>query len=156
MVFHSHDYDERQEKQRQYLIRMGEKAFPAYEAILSDPKSPHYEVCGVLVLLRDVKADRRCFLKHAISRLTDAQDGVRLCAVTLLEYIGTTVEASPVVALLSDEDTSIVYATARTLAAIGGSNEVVAMDIWLRGARYRYDADIRKHVQKCRDELRSG
>lgn len=153
-VFHAHDYDERMEKRRQYLVRMGEKAFPAYEAILVDPKAQHNEVSGLFVILRDVKADRRRFRRHAISRLTDSNKGVRRCAVTLLGHIGGSTEASSIVALLSDEDRSIAYASAKALSAIGGPNEVVAMDVWLRGVSHRDDRQLREHVQKCRDELK--
>jgi hypothetical protein len=87
LVFHVMDFDARQEKERQQLIEAGEKAFPAYEAILSDPKATPQEVGGVFFLLHDVEADRRRFLKHAVSRLTDRGFGVRLNAVHLLREI---------------------------------------------------------------------
>ena len=148
------DYDKTQEMQRRYLIRMGEKAFPAYEAILSDPKSESYEVEGVFGVLVNVDADRRHFIKYAISRFMDTDYGVRWAAVGLLERIGSPAEASPVVALLSDVHTEVVYAAAKTLAAVGGPNEVVAIDVWLRGVSYREDRQLREHVQKRRDELK--
>ena len=153
-VFRVKDYDERAEKNRQYLIRMGEKVFPAYEVILSDSKSDSMEVCGVFGVIYDVKVDRRRFLKHAISRFTDADYGIRWAAVWLLKEIGSPAEASPVVALLSDEHTEVAYAAAKALAAVGGPNEVVAMDVWLRGVSHREDRQLREHVQKCRDELK--
>ncbi|HEY7153802.1 MAG TPA: hypothetical protein VH575_07565 [Gemmataceae bacterium] len=153
-LFHVKDYDERVAKERQQLIEMGEKAFPAYEAILSDPESDSYEIGGVLGVLCEVKADRRRFLNHAVSRLTDIDSSVRHNAVILLKQIGSAGEASPVVALLSDKDKVVVHYAAKTLTAIGGSNEVVAMDVWLRGVSHRGDGDLRKHVQKCRDALK--
>lgn len=146
--------DERLEKQREYLIRMGEKAFPAYEAILSDPKSESVEVCGVFGLIYHVKGDRRRFREYALARFTDSDYGVRRTAVWILGSIGSQAEASPVVALLSDDHTIVAYAAATTLAAIGGPNEVVAMDLWLRGVSYRDDAQLRQHVEKCRDDLK--
>lgn len=155
LVFHVQDYDERQRRYFQYLIRMGEKVFPTYKAILSDPKSPFDEIAGVFHILRKVKADRRCFIDYAISRLADKKDAIRLSAVELLEQIGSPAEASPVVALLSDEDGSIPYSAAKTLAAIGGPNEVVAMDVWLRGVSHRERSRLREHVQKCRDDLQN-
>ena len=136
------------------LVEMGEKAFPIYEAILADPKADDGDVGRLLLVIGEVKADRRRFIKYAVSRLTDAKFGVRLNAVLLLEDIGTVAEASPVVALLSDERVEIVYAAAKTLAAIGGPNEVVAMDVWLHVVSRRDDTNLRKRVQKCRDALK--
>lgn len=153
-LFHSIDYDERVEQQIQQLIRMGEKAFPAYEKILKDPKAASLEISGVLILLRRVQADRRPFLRHAVSRLADKEKYVRLSAVTLLKQIGSPAEASPVVALLSDEFKPVIYMAGKTLSAIGGPNEIVAMDVWLRGVSHRDDRQLREHVQKCRDELK--
>jgi hypothetical protein len=136
------------------LVEMGEKAFPIYEAILADPKADDGDVGRVLLVIGEVKADRRRFIKYAVSRLTDAKFGVRLNAVLLLKDIGTVAEASPVVALLSDERVEIVYAAAKTLTAIGGPNELVAMDVWFQGVSRRDDTDLRKRVQKCRDALK--
>lgn len=155
MVFHAIDYDERQVKLYQYLISVGERAFPAYEEILSFQGADPVDVSGVLGVLCEVKADRRRFLKHALSRLTDATDSVRRTAVVLLSQIGSPAEASPLVALLSDEEIGVVSRAAEALAAIGGSNEVVAMDVWLRGVSHRERSRLREHVQKCRDDLQN-
>jgi HEAT repeat protein len=130
------------------------KVFPAYEGILSDPKSASYEVEGVFSVLYKVKADRRRFIKHALSRFTDSNYHLRWTAVWFLQSAGSPAEASPVVALLSDEHREVGYAAAKTLAAIGGPNEVVAMDVWLRGVSRHDDRKLREHVQKCRDELK--
>ncbi len=142
------------EKKWDYLTQMGGKAFPVYEAILSDPKVESEEVARVLLVLCNLKMDRRRFLRHAISRLTEAEFSIRFNAVTLLGQIGSPADASPVVALLSDKETPIVQAAARSLAAIGGSREVVAMDVWLIGASYPDNAKLREHVQECRDKLK--
>lgn len=148
------DYDAKVEKQIRQLVEMGEKVFPAYEAILADTKSRSHEVASVLSLLREVKADRRGFRKYAVARLADARDGVVLNAVQLLEVIGGPAEASPLVALLSDRDLTNSFAAAKALAAIGGPNEVVAMDVWLRGDSHRGDRQLREDVQKYRDDLK--
>jgi hypothetical protein len=137
----------------QTLLDMGERAFPAFEAILSDPKAKPFEVRGVFSIVGTVKADRRRFVEHAVRRLADADSGVRKSAVWVLERIGTAKEASPVVALLSDENKVTVHYAAKTLAAIGGPREVVAMDAWLLGASHRGDAHLRQHVKECRDKL---
>jgi hypothetical protein len=137
----------------EHLVRMGEKVFAAYEAILSDPKSTSDEIGRAFCVLSDIEADRRRFAKHAVMHLTDADFGSRLNAVNFLGKIGSAADASPVVALLSDRDISLVYAAARTLAAIGDPNEVVAMDVWLRGVCHR-DKDAQKAVQYHRDKLK--
>jgi hypothetical protein len=145
-------------EERQVLITMGEKAFPAFKAILSDPEATTAEVGRILGTLCEVKADRGRFLNHAVRALAHKDSGARRAAVKLLEQIGTSAEASPVVALLSDghmvADKPIVYYAANTLAAIGGWREVVAMDAWLLGASHRDDAHLRRHVSECRDRLK--
>jgi HEAT repeat protein len=133
---------------------MGEKAFPDYEAILSDPTADSNEVGRALFILCNVNADRRRFVKHALSRLTDAKSGVRLNAAALLGQIGTATDSSPVVALLSDEYVPVVRSAARTLVAIGSQREVVAMDVWLRGVSHRNDPELRQYVKQCRDALK--
>lgn len=148
------DQDKKAKKQWHYLISVEERAFPAYEAILSDPRASYLEVANVFGILCNVKADRRCFIRHVFYRFTDSDYGVRSSALRLLERIGSPAESSPVIALLSDEHTEVGYAAAKTLAAIGGPNEVVAMDVWLRGITYREDRQLREHVQKCRDALK--
>lgn len=115
--------------------------------LLSPPKKCETRVS-------DLKGDRRRFLKHAIARLADEQAMMRLNAVTLLSSIGSPAEASLMVASLSDEYKPVAYAAAKTLATIGGPNEMVAMDVWLRGVSHRDDRQLREHVQKCRDALK--
>jgi hypothetical protein len=141
-------------KKYHYLLGMGEKAFPVYEAILSDPKVTSDEVGRVFLVIDGKKADSRRFRKYAVAHLADADFGNRLNAVILLKDIGSSAEASPVVAFLSDERVEPIYAAARTLAAIGGSREVVALDVWLRVNSRRDDDKLQQHVKKCRDELK--
>ncbi len=147
--------DKKTIKRYRYLLHMGEKVFPAYEAILSDPKATPDEIGMLFLLLGYVEADRRPFLKHALAKLADPDRAVRVNAViSIKEFGGTAAEASPVVALLSDGSKHAVYQAANTLVAIGGPNEVVAMDVWLRGISHRDEAELRQHVEKCRDELK--
>lgn len=142
-------------KEYQYLWRVGEKVFPAYESILSDPKaSGAYEAASMFNMLCYVEADRRCFIKHARDRLKDEKLYVRHSAVDLLRRIGSSSEASPLVALLSDERWEIAHAAARALADIGGPNEVTAMEVWFRGVAHRDESGIRQYVQKQCNKLK--
>jgi HEAT repeat protein len=136
------------------LVRLGEQAFPSYEKVLTDPKSHHSEVTRVFSVLRFVQADRRRFVEHAVRRLSDSHVGVRRSAVQLLGQIGGRGDASPIVALLWDEDRTAVYAAVEALSAIGGAREGSALDIWLRSGSRRDDAALRNHVQHTRDALR--
>ncbi len=146
--------DEKVEEKRQYLIQVGEKAFPTYEAILTDPKSESEEIAGVFWIINHVKSDRTRFRKYALERLADPHSYVRDYAVRALKSIGSSAEAPSVVPLLSDEEEYVATAAAETLAAIGGPDEVLAMDVWIRGHSHRNDRQFREHVQKCRDELK--
>lgn len=150
--------DDSWKDERRQLIQLGEKVFPAFEAILSDPKAKPHQVARIFGVLYAVKADRRRFLEHAVRGLANADSKTRWAAVELLGQIGTPAEASPVVALLSDgnrvADQVIVYSAAKTLAAIGGPREVIAMDVWLLGASHRNDPQLRRHVAQCRDKLK--
>ncbi len=141
-------------ERRRQLAAMGEKAFPTYEAILSDPKATKDNVWKVLSILHDVKADRRRFVKYAVARLRDANVSLRNVAVSLMEQIGSVTEAPAVVPLLSDKEYLIVHCAAKTLAAIGSPRELEAMDKWLRGDKPNENPPLRQHVQKCRDELK--
>lgn len=138
----------------EWLLRQGEKAFPAYEAILSDTNSTTDEIFGVICVLNDIEADRRRFIKYVIPRLTDARSGTRHNAVCLLEKIGSTAETSPLIALLSDKHSETVCVTAEVIAAIGGPNDLVAMDVWLRGIAYLDKVDIRVAVKHHRGKLK--
>lgn len=110
---------------RTRLLRMGADAFPAYEDILNDPKATPVEVSRILDLVRLVKADRSRFLAHALRRLADSDKEVRCDAVQLLAEIGTSADASPVVALLSDGDRMVVHSSATTLVIFA---EIMAVE----------------------------
>jgi hypothetical protein len=69
-----------------------------------------------------------------------------------MRSIGSAADGPAVVALLSDRR-EVAYAAAKTLAIIGGTRELEAMDAWLRGPSQR-DDELRQHVKLCRDELK--
>jgi hypothetical protein len=147
-------------EQRQTLIKMGERAFPAFEAILADPESDPGHVARIFVVLMAVDADRRRFLDPTVMRLADPNDDVRSRAVRLLALIGSEKEAPSVVALLSDKEWTNAIAAAKTLAAIGDRRAVAAMDVWLKASGRQADrtedadAELREYVAKYRDELK--
>jgi HEAT repeat protein len=145
-------------QERADLIALGAKTFPAYEQILKDPKAGRDEISRIFGVLSAVNADRNQFLEHAIAGLTSSDTVVRLSAVALLGQIGSERDVAPVVALLSDETWEVSFAAAKTLAAIGDRRALAAMNVWLNSGLHRanaagYEAQ-RKHVIKCRDELK--
>lgn len=136
------------------LREYGEKAFPAFEVILRDPKSTADEIGGVIGALNFIPANRRRFRPLVAPYLAHAEAGVRHTAVGLMVEIGTIEEGPILVALLSDENTVIGNQAATALAKTGGRTEVIAMDAWLRGgSAHRGNGDYLIHVKKCRDEL---
>jgi HEAT repeat protein len=136
------------------LVKSGERAFPAFDAILADPMSEPAHVARVFAVLGHVKANRDRFVEPTVSRLADTDPRVRRCAVILLGQIGGPRDTPPVVALLSDKDRTVSYAAAKSLAAIGGSRDLTAIEVWLRAGNHRDDGELLGHVAKCRDELK--
>jgi HEAT repeat protein len=137
------------------LVKMGPKAFPVYETILADPKSDPDSVTRIFSVLAAVDADRSRFVEPAVQRLADPEWGVRLSAVKCLAKIGSSRDGAPIVVLLADENPLVVFAAAKTLVAIGDRRTLAAMDVWLNSGVNRHDhADLRRHVAKCRDELK--
>lgn len=141
--------------QRSVLIKLGKKAFPAYEAILRDTKSDPIHLVCVLNVVSVVPEDRSRFVEPTVLRLADPHRGVRYNATMLLGKIGSSRDALPVVALLADQQIENVYAAANTLAAIGDYRTVTAMDVWLVSGNRFDDAHLLAHVKKCRDELKA-
>jgi hypothetical protein len=135
------------------LLKHGDRLFPAYEVILSDPKSDAGVVCNALCTVSAIKTDRRCFLKLAAGRLTDSSSSIRRVALELLEEIGDDRDTAPVVTLLSDPDSGVRRRAARTLAKIGGWRDLEAMDAWLQNGDHLGDGDHVMKAKKCRDEL---
>lgn len=142
---------------RQALVEFDFRALEAYQLILSDPNVTDHEVSRIFGVVALLKGDRKLFLEYAVRSLANKNAKVRWTAVALLAEIGGISEASPVVALLSDGknagDIVVAYSAAETLAAIGGSREVIAMDAWLIGSSHSDNKQFREHVRNCRDEL---
>ncbi len=141
-----------QEALKQFRKIGEEKVFAAFESILLEPGAIR-DLQDIFAALRKLKGDRRRFVEHAVRNLTYPHPGVRESAVALLADIGTNAEASPVVALLSDKHYWVAQSAATTLVAIGGSRELVAMDIWLAGVSRPNDDETRNHVMQCRAAL---
>ncbi len=136
------------------LMEYGAAAFPAYETILTDPKSEIGEIAGVLSALNFVKAPIVQFRRLVVPYLSHKDRIIREPAVGLMKIIGTPGEGSILIALLSDEDKSIAHQAATALAKVGGVRDVIAMDAWLRaGVAHRGEPNYLIHVKKCRDEL---
>lgn len=141
-------------EQSNELIRMGAAAFPAYETILVDPVSLPRHIARIFIVLCSVKENRARFLDSTVRRLADADADVRGRALLLLEQIGSEQDIPPVVALLSDTDTTISYRAATVLLALGNLRSVTAIDVWLNSGNHREQTELRQYVTKCRDDLK--
>lgn len=130
-------------------------AFPLYCRILDAKDEDRYLVVRTLYVLSQIKEDRSQFVDRALSRLAHSHPSVRRTAVELLAQIGSSRDAAPVVALLSDKEWTISFAAAKTLATIGDQRTLIAMDVWLNTNVYKDDEQLREHIIKCRDELKA-
>jgi hypothetical protein len=142
-------------QERQELIALGEKAFPAYERILADSEVSAFEAGRIFAVLQSVKADRSRFIEPAVKWLTVPDVKARWPAILLLGKIGSRKDSPPIDAQLWDEDIVIVRAAAETLAVLGGERELTALDIWLGSGSHRTDVDLRRIVRQCRDALQT-
>ncbi len=144
---------------RDELAKLGgysSNAFPLYARILDDPKENGRMAVRTLIVLSEIKADRSQFLERAVAKLAHTRPSVRRTAVGLLAQIGSERDAAPIVALLWDEAWEIPFAAADTLVAIGDRRSLAAMDVWLNSSIHYADAaGQRKHVIKCREELKA-
>ena len=137
------------------LVGYGAAAFPVYDAILADPNHLSIERERIFVVVAAVNADGTRYRELAIKSLSHKDKYLRSAAAHLLAKIGTEQDTAPVVALLSDEDATVVRESANTLAAIGGWRDLVAIDAWLRSAKAQKIAESwLKHVEKARDALK--
>jgi hypothetical protein len=130
------------------LVRLGEQAFPIYEKMLANAQLDSFNVARLFAVIGAVQADRRRFVDPAVRGLCHPDYYVRLEAVKLLAEIGTRDDASPIVALLSDQHPWVAHAAATTLAKIGGPREYRAMRLWeFQGTiRHLY---LREHLHRC-------
>ncbi len=130
---------------------MGDLAFPAYERLLNS-KDPYFHRTIISFdLLYRLECDRSRFLEATIGHLQHKHFGVRIYAVNLLEKIGSTKDATPLIALLSDPH---VYRDAlRTLLIIGDKRTVTALRILIDNPEYQQRKYILDATIKTRDAL---
>jgi HEAT repeats len=138
------------------LVALGDRAFPAYEEILSDPERRYGSMlfARTCILISKVKADRRRFVPILVGRLTDANIGIRHSAVDVLGDIGDERDAGTLLPLLSDDSMTVRSFAAKSLAKIGGKRELEGMNAWLKDGKHPEDGNYSLNiVKKCRDEL---
>jgi HEAT repeat protein len=140
---------------RRELVAHGRATFPAFRSILGDADSPPMEVARVLSVLQVVSGDCREFVEPAERLLADENSTVRKYAAKFLGKAGGSKQALSLVALLSDTESTVVWASAEALSAIGDERTLNAMNAWLAGRTPRYNADLREHVEGCRNALRT-
>lgn len=137
------------------LVRMGKRAHPALEAILTHPKVQPHEADRIFSVLSESGAKEPRFVELAIRHLDNSSKGVRASAFIFLSRACGPEECPLLIAGLSDADILINYAAPKALLRVGGPREVVAMSAWLRGVAHRKDAKFRAHVAACRDQLKA-
>ena len=89
------------------LIELGERVFPIFVIILDSRDLKNVEQSAIFSALSEVKADRSRFLGYALKSLAHKSDMVRASSIHLLEKIGSSRDSAPLVALLSDADSTI-------------------------------------------------
>lgn len=147
-------------EERDSLIRFGRQVFPAYFRILQAKDTEWLHRVRIFGILSAVKGDRSQFVEIAVEHLTHSHAGVRQNAVRLLGEIGSTRDAAPVVALLSDQDWTVGIAAAKALALIGDQRTLQAMDVWISTSAPRkdrneqFDRSFRNDIAGYRDELK--
>lgn len=137
------------------LLKMGTRAFPAFEKLLADPQLDPMHVVRIFNVVEQVDADRSRFLEPAVARLADPHLGPRSQALSLLRKIGSARDTPAVVALLWDERQEGTYAAAHTLAVLGDRRAVTSLDIWLARGNHREPNRrvLREGVAEFRAEL---
>jgi hypothetical protein len=138
----------------------------ACQVLITKPESAA-DLANAFAILSNAKGDRRHFAVPAASAVGHPDWWVRVSAAQLHCDIGTRNEAPALVPLLYAKDTDQTYpveiqqantaemigAAVKGLAAIGGPNELVALDAWL--AKVDRDSiylDF-KDIEKLRDEF---
>ncbi len=148
---------------RKLLVQHGEKIFPSFERILADRDANSTELTRLFIVLSALKADRSRFLEPAVTKLSHSDKSVRRVAVSFLGEIGSERDASPIVALLADEEFTVGVSAAKTLSTIGGPRELAALNVWLTVTKPetyskewqgRYDS-LRRNVTNSRDALKA-
>jgi hypothetical protein len=139
------------------ITDQGDRLFPYYESILKTPGVTHAEINRVFTLIcaSRTDADRSRFHEFAVNSLTHEKRGVRRSAIALLAKIGRSEDAPLLTPFLADDYASLIVDTARALAAIGGPNELAALEAWLKNGRFREVPSVRDRVTEQRDRLKA-
>ncbi len=141
-----------------WLVGLKEKAFPALDKLLADPKTKPGDIRAILLRVKATDGERGVFVPRALACLSHDDVDVRIAALGLLQVIGTKTDTSPVVALLSDESQIVVDLACETLATIGGENDLIAMDIWFNYLIKKHaDSAVpgQRFIQEQRNKLKS-
>ena len=144
---------------RQKVYELGDKRLiAACEVMLAAPTDAE-EVASAFWILSCAKGDRSRFIKPAVAALRAADRGIRWSAAELLGEIGSPKEGPALIASLTDGSADVVNAAAKSLAAIGGPTDLVAMDTWLGGTGPDMNGnvprrpDFREEVAKYRNAM---
>ena len=133
------------------LIVLDEHAaimMPIYLELLESDVTPrNTKACILAEVRRQNQIDRSSFILvcHDLLRSKNIRG-----AMQLLAEIGTEYDTAPLHILLMDEADIIRIEACETIGKIGGKKDVIAIDLWLRSARWH---DDKERVQKMRDEL---
>lgn len=138
------------------LVRWGAAAFSAYKTLLDDPTTSPVEICRIFTVLRTLKdVDRSQFVDYATRSLADGDWAVRADAVLLLQTIGSERDTAPIIALIMDDRPEVYIAAVKTVAVIGGTKDVVAMEIVIRyGEKQGWGQEMLKMLREQRDVLK--
>jgi HEAT repeat protein len=143
-------------REKYKLVEAGRECFPIYDRLLADEKTSGLHRSRIYQVLDLIKDDRSRYVLPAKKDLVNLHSGVRSAAARLLGKIGTERDCSPLVALLFDDSDTVLVSAAESLAQIGGPDEVLAIDAFLRSAAVRgWHPEFLAHISKQRDELRA-
>lgn len=140
---------------RETLLKIGIGAFEAYDRLLVDPNLPSQKVVLIYHVLMDLDVDRQRFHQPAIQHIMHSDPYVRLNAAKLLGEIGSQQDIAPLVALLGDQSYYVINNSATALKSIGDQSTIIAYNVWLNSGHYNEPGVLRKHVIRCRDELKA-
>jgi hypothetical protein len=135
------------------IVALGERVYPAFEAILSDPAVTTSEALRVFEQLAYMAGDRSRFAPYVVRRLAAYRP--RLSSlIQLLGDIGSRRDTAPLVALLYDSNPIVVQDALEALGKLGGEREAAAIDIWLKAkaANLRAGEEARAAIRKRVEE----
>ncbi len=160
------------------FLSWGSRAFPACEAMLTDPECDPLHAAGACDIICLVKGDRERFIPLLLRRLRDPdallcvgvtnvwggkklnEDGltlyrnmVRQAAIYALGEIGDERVTEFIFPFLSDPDGSTRREALEALPKIGGKRDLEALDALLGNAPPVRDPNYIKKLQRCREAL---